>query len=68
MTRHHVISPSYVKFCQARICETLCRKKRNYLNEPSYYPMYKTIKIEDQRELAEYLETKVERKPDGTLE
>jgi hypothetical protein len=57
-----------VRFCQERICETLCRKKRNYLNEPSYYPVYKTFKIEDQRELAEYLETKIERKPDGTLE
>jgi len=57
-----------VKFCQARICETLCRKKRNYLNEPSYYPVYKTFKIEDQSELAEYWETKIERKPDGTPE
>jgi hypothetical protein len=41
---------------------------RNYLNEPSYYPVYKTFKIEDQSELAEYLETKIERKPDGTPE
>jgi len=32
---------------------------RNYLNEPSYYPVYKTFKIEDQRELAEYLETRL---------
>jgi hypothetical protein len=68
LTRHQVISPSYVRFCQERICEALCRKKRNYLNEPSYYLMYKTFKIEDQRELTEYLETKIERKPDGTLE
>ena len=30
--------------------------------------MYKTFKIEDQSELTEYLETKIERKPDGTLE
>ena len=30
--------------------------------------MYKTFKIEDQSELAEYLETKIERKPDGTPE
>jgi hypothetical protein len=57
-----------VRFCQEGICETLCRKKRNYLNEPSYYPVYKTFKIEDQSELTEYLETKIERKPDGTLE
>jgi putative heme iron utilization protein len=62
------ISPSYVRFCQERICETLCTKKRNYLNEQSYYPVYKTFKIENQRELTEYLETKIERKPDGTLE
>ena len=26
LTRHPVISPSYVRFCQERICETLCRK------------------------------------------
>jgi len=57
-----------VRFCQERICETLCRKKRNYLNEPSYYPVYKTFKIGDQSELTEYLETKIEREPDGTLE
>jgi hypothetical protein len=57
-----------VRSCQEGICETLCRKKRNYLNEPSYYPVYKTFKIEDQSELTEYLETKIERKPDGTLE
>jgi hypothetical protein len=43
-------------------------ERRNYLNEPYYYPVYKTFKIEDQRKLAEYLETKIERKPDGTLE
>jgi hypothetical protein len=43
-------------------------ERRNYLNEPYYYPVYKTFKIEDQRALAEYLETKIERKPDGTLE
>jgi hypothetical protein len=30
--------------------------------------VYKTFKIEDQRELAEYLGTKIERKLDGTLE
>jgi hypothetical protein len=41
---------------------------RNYLNKPSYYPVYKTFKIEDQSELAKYLETKIERKPDGTPE
>jgi hypothetical protein len=41
---------------------------RNYRNEPSYYPVYNTFKNEDQRELAEYLGTKIERKSDGTLE
>jgi hypothetical protein len=46
----------------------LQKKEELYLNEPSYYPVYKTFKIEDQSELKEYLETKVERKPDGTLE
>ena len=30
--------------------------------------MYKTFKIKDQRDLAEYLETKFERKLDGTLQ
>jgi len=41
--------------CQARVCETHCKKSKDYLSEPSYYPVYKTFKIEDQREYAEYL-------------
>jgi hypothetical protein len=41
---------------------------RSYLTEPSCYPVYKTFKIEDLRELAEYLGIKIERKPDRTLE
>ena len=44
------------------------RKSKNYLNEPPGYPVYRTFKIKDQWELAEYLETKIDSKPDGTLE
>jgi hypothetical protein len=54
------VKQEYVKHTSERV--------RNYLNEPSYYPVYKTFKIENQRELAEYLGTKIEQKPDGTLE
>jgi phage terminase small subunit len=54
------VRKEYVKHFAERV--------RNYLNEPSYYPVYKTFKIEDQRALAKYLETKIERKPDGTPE
>jgi hypothetical protein len=54
------VKQEYVKHIAERV--------RNYLNEPSYYPVYKPFKIKDQRELAEYLGIKIERKPDGTLE
>jgi hypothetical protein len=45
-----------------------CRKSKSYQSEPPGCPVYKTFKIEDQRELVEYLRFKIEQKPDGTLE